>query len=67
MKVFAAVGLGFAVPIDSVSKIMEHFKKNGYVSCFCLKLSYLAIKLHAIDNLALSCINCFLPILSLSP
>ena len=35
MKVFAAVGLGFAVPIDSVSKIMAHFKKNGYVFCFC--------------------------------
>lgn len=32
MKVLAADGLGFSVPIDSVSKIIEHFKKNGYVS-----------------------------------
>ncbi|PIA61507.1 hypothetical protein AQUCO_00300788v1 [Aquilegia coerulea] len=31
MKVAAADGLGFAVPIDSVSKIIEHFKKNGRV------------------------------------
>lgn len=30
MKVLAADGLGFSVPIDSVSKIIEHFKKNGY-------------------------------------
>lgn len=32
MKVLAADGLGFSVPIDSVSKIIEHFKKSGYVS-----------------------------------
>ncbi|XP_019187523.1 PREDICTED: putative protease Do-like 14 isoform X2 [Ipomoea nil] len=31
MKVLAADGLGFSVPIDSVSKIIEHFKKNGRV------------------------------------
>lgn len=31
MKVLAADGLGFAVPIDSVSKIIEHFKKSGRV------------------------------------
>ncbi|KAL8151371.1 hypothetical protein V2J09_021179 [Rumex salicifolius] len=31
MKVLAADGLSFAVPIDSVSKIVEHFKKNGRV------------------------------------
>ncbi|RZC67896.1 hypothetical protein C5167_011586 [Papaver somniferum] len=31
MKVFAADGLSFAVPIDAVSKIIEHFKKNGRV------------------------------------
>lgn len=31
MKVFGADGLSFAVPIDSVSKIIEHFKKSGYV------------------------------------
>lgn len=30
MKVLAADGLGFSVPIDSVSKIIEHFKQNGY-------------------------------------
>lgn len=30
MKVLGADGLSFAVPIDSVSKIIEHFKKNGY-------------------------------------
>ena len=32
MKVLAADGLGFSVPIDSVSKIIEHFKISGYVS-----------------------------------
>ncbi|RID59633.1 hypothetical protein BRARA_F02853 [Brassica rapa] len=31
MKVLAADGLGFSVPIDSVSKIIEHFKKSGRV------------------------------------
>ncbi|CAM8914752.1 unnamed protein product [Rhodiola kirilowii] len=31
MKVYAADGLGFSVPIDSVSKIIEHFKKRGRV------------------------------------
>jgi len=31
MKVLGADGLSFAVPIDSVSKIIEHFKKSGYV------------------------------------
>lgn len=31
MKVLAADGLGFSVPIDSVSKIIEHFKRNGRV------------------------------------
>jgi len=39
MKVLAADGLGFSVPIDSVCKIIEHFKKSGYVSgfiCFIL-------------------------------
>lgn len=30
MKRLAADGLGFAVPIDAVSKIMEQFKRNGY-------------------------------------
>lgn len=30
MKVLAADGLGFSVPVDSISKIIEHFKKNGY-------------------------------------
>lgn len=34
MKVLAADGLSFAVPIDSVAKIIEHFKKSGYVYCF---------------------------------
>ncbi|CAN4110186.1 unnamed protein product [Withania somnifera] len=29
MKVLAADGLGFAVPIDSVTKIIDHFKKRG--------------------------------------
>lgn len=29
MKVAAADGLSFAVPIDSVVKIIEHFKKRG--------------------------------------
>lgn len=31
MKVLAADGLSFAVPIDSVSRIIEHFKKSGRV------------------------------------
>ncbi|KAL1198031.1 putative protease Do-like 14 [Cardamine amara subsp. amara] len=31
MKVLAADGLGFSVPIDSVAKIIEHFKKSGRV------------------------------------
>ncbi|XP_021899029.1 putative protease Do-like 14 [Carica papaya] len=31
MKRLAADGLGFAVPIDAVSKIMEQFKRNGRV------------------------------------
>ncbi|PRQ42241.1 putative peptidase Do [Rosa chinensis] len=31
MKVLAADGLSFAVPIDSIAKIMEHFRKNGRV------------------------------------
>ncbi|KAG8363839.1 hypothetical protein BUALT_Bualt19G0064000 [Buddleja alternifolia] len=31
MKVLGADGLNFAVPIDSVSKIIEHFKRNGRV------------------------------------
>ncbi|KAJ8772001.1 hypothetical protein K2173_027178 [Erythroxylum novogranatense] len=31
MKVLAADGLGFAVPIDSVAKIIEQFKKSGRV------------------------------------
>ena len=31
MKVMAADGLSFSVPIDSVCKIIEHFKKSGYV------------------------------------
>jgi len=33
MKVAAADGLSFSVPIDSVCKILEHFKKSGYVIC----------------------------------
>ncbi|KAL4636957.1 hypothetical protein ACB098_03G034200 [Castanea mollissima] len=31
MKVLAADGLSFAVPVDSVSKIIQHFKKSGRV------------------------------------
>lgn len=31
MKFVAADGLGFAVPVDSVVKIVEQFMKNGYV------------------------------------
>lgn len=30
MKILAADGLSFAVPIDSVAKIVEQFRKNGY-------------------------------------
>lgn len=31
MKVSGADGLNFAVPVDSVSRIIEHFKRNGRV------------------------------------
>ncbi|CAH9087316.1 unnamed protein product [Cuscuta europaea] len=31
MKVLDADGLGFSVPIDSVTKIIDHFRKNGRV------------------------------------
>lgn len=42
MKLLGADGLNFAVPIDSVSKIIEHFKTNGYavhlkLVCVCQK------------------------------
>lgn len=47
MKVLAADGLGFSVPIDSVSKIIEHFKKSGYVSNQSL---YLFIGLALVSN-----------------
>lgn len=30
MKVLVADGLSFSVPIDSVSKIIDQFKKRGY-------------------------------------
>ena len=30
MKALAADGLSFSVPIDSVIKIIDHFKKRGY-------------------------------------
>lgn len=45
MKVLAADGLGFSVPIDSVCKIIEHFKKSGYVFGFIH-----IIKSHTSDN-----------------
>lgn len=34
MKVLGADGLSFSVPIDSVSKIIDQFNKNGYVCIF---------------------------------
>lgn len=34
MTVLGADGLNFSVPIDSISKIMEHFERNGYVIHF---------------------------------
>ncbi|XP_061353759.1 putative protease Do-like 14, partial [Gastrolobium bilobum] len=37
-EVMAADGLSFSVPIDSVSKIVEHFKKSGYVIGFILTI-----------------------------
>jgi HtrA serine peptidase 2 len=40
MKVMAADGLGFSVPIDSVCKIIEHFKKSGYVFHPCYFVAY---------------------------
>jgi HtrA serine peptidase 2 len=29
LKVFAADGLSFAVPVDEIAKIMEQFQKRG--------------------------------------
>lgn len=45
MKVLAADGLSFSVPIDSVIKIIEYFKKSGYIfppcrSTFSLKSEF---------------------------
>lgn len=34
MKVLAADGLSFSVPIDSVAKIIDHFKRRGYIFLF---------------------------------
>jgi len=34
MGVAGSHGLSFSVPIDSVCKILEHFKRTGYVFGF---------------------------------
>ncbi|KAM0904030.1 hypothetical protein ACQ4PT_018266 [Festuca glaucescens] len=44
LKALAANGLGFAVPLDSIVKIMEHFKKNGRVVRPWLGLKMLDLK-----------------------
>lgn len=41
MKVQAADGLSFAVPVDAVAKIIEHFKKRGYVSIFIYSTAFI--------------------------
>lgn len=57
MKVAAADGLSFAVPIDSAAKIIEQFKKNGYVCMLCVQLLMMACEYLA---LAISLIiHCF--------
>ncbi|CAA0816816.1 Trypsin family protein with PDZ domain [Striga hermonthica] len=51
MKVLGADGLNFAVPIDSVSKIVEHFKRNGRVVRPWLGLKMLDLNDMIIDHL----------------
>ncbi|GER55211.1 serine protease htra2 [Striga asiatica] len=51
MKVLGADGLNFAVPIDSVSKIVEHFKRNGRVVRPWLGLKMLDLNHMIIDHL----------------
>lgn len=46
MKVLAADGMSFAVPVDSVVKIIEHFKKNGY---FVLYFKYFSFH-YSVNN-----------------
>ena len=45
MKVLAADGLSFAVPVDSVFKIIQHFKKSGYVLIFLHGTTYFKHKI----------------------
>lgn len=51
-KIRAADGLNFAVPIDSVTKVMDQFKKNGYVTLYISwKLISWNLKvIHLFDN-----------------
>ncbi|KAL7126443.1 hypothetical protein ABFS83_14G187700 [Erythranthe nasuta] len=51
MKVLGADGLNFAVPIDSASKIIEHFKKNGRVVRPWLGLKMLDLNSIIVENL----------------
>ncbi|XP_078149831.1 trypsin family protein with PDZ domain-containing protein isoform X2 [Carex rostrata] len=51
MKVMAADGLSFAVPIDVVAKIMEHFRKRGKVMRPWLGLKMLDLNAMIISQL----------------
>ncbi|XP_078435095.1 putative protease Do-like 14 isoform X2 [Wolffia australiana] len=51
MKVADAAGLSFAVPIDSVLKIIEHFKENGRVIRPWLGLKMLELNEMVIEQL----------------
>lgn len=57
MKVLAADGLGFSVPVDSISKIIDHFKKNGYDLRFVVTVFFFSRNC-CIYNLVLTIHDC---------
>lgn len=50
MKILAADGLSFAVPIDSVAKIVEQFRKNGYASFLSVNIIW-CLQSHQVSSL----------------
>ena len=51
----AGDGVSFAVPFDSVYKIIQHFKKSGYVLIFLHGTTYFKYKIrYLIGNLVCS-------------
>ena len=51
----AGDGVSFAVPFDSVYKIIQHFKKSGYVLIFLHGTTYFKHKIrYLIGNLVCS-------------